>query len=139
MKINRFKAIPFLVVVAIMLLVALQATSKAIGLINSTDNKIIIDGALNNAASLAGIVLFGGIFVLFLIGFISGRTLGWVPKIVFMVIGIMTIIAFFMGFGMNAALKSELKNNGYIECVSERELTLKYSNRTYALDPSLCD
>lgn len=139
MKINRFKAIPFLIAVALMLLLALQATLKIIDLINSTENKIVIDGALNNAASLAGVPLFGGIFVLFLIGFISGRTLAWVPRIVFIVIGIMTIIAFFVGFGADTALKSELKNNGYIECQSKRELTLKYSSRTYVLPPEKCE
>ncbi|TCT66763.1 hypothetical protein [Vibrio crassostreae] len=139
MKINRFKAIPFLIAVALMLLLALQATLKTIDLINSTENKIVIDGALNNAASLAGVPLFGGIFVLFLIGLMSGRTLAWVPRIVFIVIGIMTIIAFFLGFGVDTALKSELINNGYIECVSERELTLKYSSKTYVLPPETCD
>lgn len=109
------------------------------GLINSTGNKVVVDGALNNAASLAGVSLLGGIFVLFLIGFVTGRTLAWVPKIVFIVIGVITVIAFFLGLGMNVTLKEKLYEQGYIECTSERELTLKYSSRTYALDPSLCD
>ncbi|GHY03235.1 putative uncharacterized membrane protein [Vibrio cholerae] len=139
MRINRFKAIPFLVPVALMFFLSLQETSRTIGIMNSTENKVVIDGALNNAASLAGVPFFGGIFALFLIGFISGRTLAWVPRIVFIVIGIMTIIASVIGLGMNTELKSKLKNNGYIECTSKRELTLKYSSRTYVLDPSLCD
>ncbi|EKO3607008.1 hypothetical protein M6C35_001916 [Vibrio metschnikovii] len=139
MKINRFKAIPFLATVAFLLSLALQSTSKTMGLINSTGNKVVVDGALNNAASLAGVSLLGGIFVLFLIGFVTGRTLAWVPKIVFIVIGVITVIAFFLGLGMNVTLKEKLYEQGYIECTSERELTLKYSSRTYALDPSLCD
>ncbi|MCG9781272.1 hypothetical protein L1D52_02790 [Vibrio brasiliensis] len=139
MRISRFKAIPFLAAVVFMLLLALQQTSKTIGVINSPDNKVVISGALNNAASLAGIPLFGGILILFLIGFISGRTLAWVPKIVFMIIGGMTIMAFIIGLGVNTAFKSELKNNGYVECTSKRELTLKYSSRTYVLDPSRCE
>ncbi|EGQ8735081.1 hypothetical protein RGL42_004999 [Vibrio parahaemolyticus] len=139
MKINRFKAIPFLATATFLLSLALQSTSKTIGLLSSTDSKVVVEGALNNAASLAGVSLFGGIFVLFLIGFVTGRTLSWMPKIVFAVIGVITAIAFFIGLGVNVTLKERLYEQGYIECISEREITLKHSSRSYVLPPETCE
>lgn len=139
MKISRVKAFLFILGLIPFVWICWEQSLNIINDFNNQSKLIKVSGAINDASSLAGFALFGGIFILFSIGFVTGRTLTWIPKIVFIAIGIITIISFFLGWGMNVALKEKLYEQGYIECTSEREFTLKYSSKTYVLPPETCD
>ncbi len=102
-------------------------------------NRIVISGAINDASTFAFFWSMFVVSILMMICFVTGKKLLWIPKLVLIILVAMTIIAFFFGWGMNVILKERLNEQGYIECQSERELTLKHSSRTYVLPPAKCD
>lgn len=139
MKISRVKA--FLFILGFMPFVWMS-WDQSLNIINDFKHQselIKVSGAINDASTLAFAWSMFVVSILMIICFITGKKLLWIPKIVFIVLGGITVLAFFLGWGMNVTLKEKLYEQGYIECTSERELTLKYSSRTYVLDPSLCD
>ncbi len=103
------------------------------------NNRIVISGSINDASTFAFSWSMFVMSILMMICFFTGKKLLWIPKIVLIFLGGITVLAFFLGWGMNVALKEKLHDQGYIECTSERELTLKYSSKTYVLPPETCD
>ncbi|EKO3561472.1 hypothetical protein HJA72_002180 [Vibrio fluvialis] len=139
MRINRFKAIPFLLVVCLMSYLSIDGSLGVIDNFYHHGDKVVVNGALNDASTFAGVVFFVGVSILFLVGFVTGRDLKWVPKIFFLTLGGLSVVAFSVGWFVNIDLKRDLNNQGYVECASERELVLKHSSRTYVLDLGLCE
>ncbi|MDC5818765.1 hypothetical protein OPW19_02905 [Vibrio europaeus] len=139
MKVSRFKAIPFLIVIGLMAFLTLDETLNVMNYMTNDEKRVTINGALNDASALAGFVIFGSSFALFFIGFVTGRDLRWVPKIIFMMIGGGALAAFLVGWQINGSVKHELAQKGYIECVELQQLTLKSSSRTYVLPSQSCE
>ncbi|MFA0113233.1 hypothetical protein AB4407_05995 [Vibrio sp. 10N.261.46.E11] len=138
MKVSRFKAFLFMLACSPMIWISWEQSIKIIHNFNHLSNTIKVSGAVNDASSFAGFMISVIAFIFSTIPFITGKQAKWMPKIVFIILGFITILSFITGWGMNVALKKEIASRGYIECTSERELTLKFSSRTYVLDPSLC-
>ncbi|EKO3441107.1 hypothetical protein DX883_12870 [Vibrio fluvialis] len=139
MRINRFKAIPFLLVVGLMSYLSIDGSLGLMDSVYHLGDKVIVNGAFNDASAFAGVVFFVSVFILFFVGFVTGRDLKWIPKIFFAILAGGSVFAFSIGWFVNIDLKQKLNDKGFVECASERELALKYSSRTYVLDPSLCD
>ncbi|GHY03566.1 TPA: hypothetical protein ACH2LV_003385 [Vibrio cholerae] len=95
-----------------------------------------VSGYLNNTSSF---VLFG-FFIpsipMALLNLITGIQL---PRLTLRLMLLGALIGALVGHYVDTSLRAKIKISNYIECTSKRELTLKYSSRTYVLDPSLCD
>lgn len=139
MKTSRVKAFLFILGFIPLIWVSWKQSLNVINRFNHYSELIKVSGAINDASSFAFAWLMFVVSILMILCFITGKKLLWIPKIVLMVLGGITVFAFFLGWGMNITLKEKLSEQGYVECKSKRELTLKYSSRTYALDPSLCE
>ncbi|MCG7489006.1 hypothetical protein MHN79_05860 [Vibrio sp. Of14-4] len=139
MKVSRFKALLFMLACSPMVWISWEQSIEIIHNFNHLSDTIKVSGALNDASSFAGLMSSVIAFVFSTIPLITGKQAKWIPKIVFIILGFITILSFITGWGMNVALKKEIASRGYIECTSKRELALKFSSRTYALDPKLCD
>ncbi|WP_306331162.1 hypothetical protein [Vibrio injensis] len=139
MKVSRSKAFIFLLIFASIFFLSINDVMGIFDVYRLSNNRIVISGAINDASTFAFSWSMFVVSIFMMICFFTGKKLLWIPKIVLIVLGGITVLAFFLGWGMNVTLKEKLYEQGYIECASERELTLKYSSRTYALDPSLCD
>lgn len=104
--------------------------------------KIKVNGVMNNIAPFLGFIIFG--FATILPFFmIHPFTESLIKGLFYSASGKITIVIIFFGtisyaFWLDGAIKSEIVEHGYVECLSERQLTLKYSSRTYALSPELC-
>ncbi|EHA1205782.1 hypothetical protein ACS83_13010 [Vibrio alginolyticus] len=139
MKINRFRSGLFLAAcIASSLLIVPFSTN---GLYNSESlpNVVKIYSPLNDASLLALSYAMITASLLSLIVFITGRCLRWLPKAVVLVLSCLFLASFAYGWHTNVSTKQELNEKGYIECVSERELALKFSSKTYVLPPETCD
>lgn len=138
MKIKRLHAFFFLLIFASLLFISIN---DVVGILESytlSKNKIVISGEINDASTFAFSWSMFVMSILMSICFFTGKKLLWLPKLVLILLGVITVLAFFFGWGINMTLKEKLYEEGYIECQSERELTLKYSSRTYVIDPKLC-
>jgi hypothetical protein len=122
-----------------MVWVSWEQSVKVISNFNHQSDLIKVSGAINDASSFAGFMISTIAFTFSTIPLITGRQAKWIPKIVFIILGLLTMFAFAIGWNMNTTLKKNLYEQGYIECTSEREFTLKYSSRTYVLPPETCD
>lgn len=139
MNVNRLKAFVFLLIFASLFFLSINDVMGTFDVHELNKNRIVVSGAINDASTFAFSWSMFVVSILMMICFVTGKKLLWIPKLVLIILVAMTIIAFFFGWGMNVVLEERLNEQGYIECHSERELTLKYSSRTYVLDPSLCD
>ncbi|GLT20214.1 hypothetical protein GCM10007938_39970 [Vibrio zhanjiangensis] len=139
MKVSRFKALLFMLACSPMIWISWEQSTRIINNVNHLSDVIKVSGAVNDASSFAGLMISVIAFTFSTIPLITGKQAKWVPKIVFIILGLLTMLSFITGWGMNVALKKEIASRGYIECTSKRELALKFSSRTYALDPKLCD
>ncbi|WP_217521902.1 hypothetical protein [Vibrio metschnikovii] len=139
MKVSRSKVFVFLLIFASIFFLSINDVMGIFDVYTLSNDRIVISGAINDASTFAFSWSMFVMTILMSICFFTGKKLLWIPKIVLIFLGGIAVLAFFLGWGMNVTLKEKLYDQGYIECTSERELTLKYSNRTYALDPSLCD
>lgn len=139
MRVNRFKMLFLLLCLVPVIWLCWQQSFTLIDIFDLQYERIKVNGTINDAASFSGLVIVSGVVVLGIISLITGKPARWVPKIVFVIFGCMVLVAFIAGWSMNITLKQKLNDKGFVECASERELALKYSSRTYVLDPSLCD
>ncbi|MFV0574155.1 MAG: hypothetical protein ACK5NC_01835 [Vibrio sp.] len=139
MKINRFKALAFFLVFIALAFLSIQDSVDIVSSFQLPSARMKVSGAINDASTFAFAWIMFVLSVFLGMCFITGRQLKWIPKIVLIILWILTLIPFLAGWGINIALKNELNKKGYIECKSERELTLKYSSRTYVLPPKTCD
>lgn len=138
MKVNRLKMLVYILCLSPMVWLCLDQSLDLIENLNLTSNKIKVDGAINDAASFSGFFIFLSVVLLCFIPLVTGKSARWIPKIVFFFVGLIVFIAFLSGWFLNVGLKKSLIEHGYVECLSERQLTLKYSSRTYALSPDIC-
>lgn len=105
--------------------------------------KVKISGFINNISAFIGFLIFGFASIVPIAMLHSSIEL--LLKVPFSTkMGrymIVFIILAFTAYGLwlDHHIRHNLIKYNYIECKSERELTLKYSSRTYVLDPSLCD
>lgn len=97
---------------------------------------IKVSGYLNNTSSF---VLFGFFLPSIPMALLNVMTGIQLPRLTLRLMLFGALIFALIGHNVDSSLRDKIKMSNYIECVSERELTLKYSSRTYALDPSLCD
>ncbi|MEF1254666.1 hypothetical protein [Vibrio sp. M260112] len=139
MKVSRSKAFVFLLIFASIFFLSINDVMGIFDVYTLPNNRIVISGAINDASTFAFSWSMFVVSILMFICFITGKKLLWIPKIVLIVLGGITVLAFFLGWRMNVTLKEKLYEQDYIECTSERELTLKYSSRTYVLPPETCD
>ena len=139
MKISRLKAVAFLLIFASLFFLSIHDVIGIWDYYKLSNNRVVISGAINDASTFAFAWSMFVVSILMTICFITGKKLLWIPKIVLVVLGGITVLAFFLGWGVNVALKEKLYDQSYIECTSERELTLKYSSRTFVLPPETCD
>lgn len=138
MKISRCKSGFFLVVLApLALFLGLFSLNIFNNLIGYAD-VVKVYSAVNYASMLALFVAVLITLLLMLLVFFSGNSLRWLPKIVIVLLGGLVFFAFGFGWYIQYSVKNELGERGYIECTSERELSLKYSSRTYVLEPEKC-
>jgi uncharacterized membrane protein len=139
MKISRLKAFVFLLIFSSLSFLSINDVMGIFDVYQLNKNRIVISGAINDASTFAFSWSMFGVSILMMICFVTGKKLLWIPKIVLIILVAMTVVAFFFGWGVNAELKERLNEQGYIECQSERELTLKHSSRSYVLPPATCD
>ncbi|MGD8120146.1 hypothetical protein [Vibrio sp. TRT 2004] len=139
MKVSRSKAFVFLLIFASIFFLSINDVMGIFDVYTLPNNRIVISGAINDASTFAFSWSMFVVSILMFICFITGKKLLWIPKIVLIVLGGITVLAFFLGWRMNVTLKEKLYEQGYIECTSEREFTLKYSSKTYVLPPETCD
>lgn len=98
-------------------------------------NTIDISGYLNNVSSF---VLFGFILPAIPFGLFSLITGVMLPKLAFRVMLIGSIVGWVTGHYYDSTIRDNLVKFKYQECVSERNLALKYSSRTYVLPSIKC-
>lgn len=139
MKVSRSKAFVFLLIFASIFFLSINDVMGIFDVYTLLNNRIVISGAINDASTFAFSWSMFVMSILMMICFFTGKKLLWIPKIVLIFLGGIAVLAFFLGWGMNVTLKEKLYEQGYIECTSERELTLKYSSQTYVLPPETCD
>lgn len=105
--------------------------------------KIKVDGMMNNIAPFLGFLIFGFAVILpiFLVHPFSEALIKgcFSTPLGRLITGIIFFGTLSYAFWLDGTIKSGIIEHGYIECFSEKQLTLKYSSRTYVLDPSLCD
>ena len=102
------------------------------------NDRVVVSGAINEASTFAFSWAMLVMSVFMILCLITGKNLLWIPKIFIIILGGISVLAFLSGWKTNEVLKAKLNEKGYVECASERELTLKSSSRTYVLDPSMC-
>lgn len=140
MKISRFKVLLYLVLfLAPCLSIFGYFSLQVINTLTAYESIVTIYSALNNASLFALFSITLIITAFMIVALITGRSLKWLPKIVLIILSAMVLVSFIAGWTMTIATKKKLDESGYIECTSEREIALKYSSRTYVLDPSLCE
>lgn len=139
MKVSRSKAFVFLLIFASIFFLSINDVMGIFDVYTLPNNRIVISGAINDASTFAFSWSMFVMSILMMTCFFTGKKLLWIPKIVLIFLGGIAVLAFFLGWGMNMTLKEKLYEQGYIECTSERELTLKYSSQTYVLPPETCD
>ena len=105
--------------------------------------KVKLSGVVNNVSAFVGFLIFGFISVLPLA--MLHPSIEWLLKAPFSTkVGQYTVAAFVLacaGYGiwLDSHIREKLRQYNYVECHSERELTLKYSSRSYVLPPATCD
>lgn len=139
MKINRFKAFLYLALLSPCLSVFSYFSLQVFYSLTAYESVVTVYSALNNASLFAIFSTTLIVTTFAVVALITGKSLKWLPKIVLVVLSIIIFISFIAGWGMTKITKKELSKKSYIECTSERELTLKYSSRTYVLPPATCD
>lgn len=139
MKISRSKIFLYFVFFAPFLAVFSYFSLQVINTLTSYESIVTVYSPLNNASLFASLSITLIITIFIIVALITGKSLKWLPKIVLIILSAMVLVSFIAGWTMTTATKKKLDERGYIECTSKRELTLKYSSRTYVLDPSLCD
>ena len=110
----------------------LKHSVESIGIVPT----VKIAGYFNNTSSF---VLFGFLMPsipMALMNIVTGIQL---PRLTLRLMLFGALFFALIGHYYDTSLREGLKASNYIECQSERELTLKYSSRTYVLDPSLCN
>ena len=139
MKINRSKIFIYFVFLSPFLAVFSYFSLQVINTLTSYESIVTVYSALNNASLFASLSITLIIIIFIIVALITGKSLKWLPKIVLIILSVMVLVSFIVGWTMTTATKKKLDERGYIECQSERELTLKYSSRTYVLPPQKCD
>lgn len=139
MKINRSKIFIYFVFLSPFLAVFSYFSLQVINTLTSYESIVTVYSELNNASLFASLSITLIIIIFIIVALITGKSLKWLPKIVLIILSVMVLVSFIVGWTMTTATKKKLDERGYIECQSERELTLKYSSRTYVLPPQKCD
>ncbi|WP_084781524.1 hypothetical protein [Salinivibrio sp. SS2] len=98
-------------------------------------SKIKVSGYMNNTSSFVLFGFFLPTIPMTIISIASGLQL---PKLTFRLMIIGGITFAIIGHYFDSSLREKIINNNYIECKEKRELSLKYSSRTYALSPEIC-
>ncbi|NVD06793.1 hypothetical protein FCU94_07695 [Vibrio sp. JPW-9-11-11] len=105
--------------------------------------KVRIAGLLNNVASFVGFIIFGFITIVPLVMLHPSMELllkaPFSTKTGLYTVAIVVISSVVSAVWLDNNIRKKIDQYSYIECTSQRELTLKYSSRTYVLDHSLCD
>lgn len=139
MKIIRFRSGSFLVSCIALSLLIIPFSIGSFYNSKSLPSVVKLYSPLNDASLLALSYVMITASLLSLIVFITGRCLRWLPKIMVIILSNFFVISFIYGWYANISTKKDLYEKGYVECISERELTLKYSSKTYVLLPEMCD
>ncbi|MYM59050.1 hypothetical protein GTG28_07425 [Vibrio sp. OCN044] len=105
--------------------------------------KAKIAGLVNNVASFVGLIIFGFIAIIPL-AMLHPSTelllkLPFSTKKGIYTVAIIVLSCIASAIWLDNNTRDKIKQYDYIECSSEREVTLKSSSRTYVLDPSLCE
>lgn len=122
--------------------------SSIIDLLSVNNNLGVIQrvrmaGVFNNVAPFFGVFIFGFIVC---VPFLTLHPLT-VPilKLIFsnpigrLIVCCFVIGVFFFGVWIDNQIRMKLIKYNYVECVSDRELSLRYSSKSYALTPEGCN
>ncbi|CAM3692010.1 TrbC/VIRB2 family protein [Vibrio aquimaris] len=139
MKINRLRSGLFLASCVVLSVLVFLLAPQNLFVPKELPNVVKVYSALNDASLLAISYTLIVASLLALIVFVTGRCLRWMPKFVIIILGGLFFVTFAYGWQINLSIEDELNKQGYIECSSERELSLKYSSRTYVLPPETCN
>ncbi len=96
---------------------------------------IVVDGMLNIWASISGILL-GLFFLIYYVCFAFGYELS-VIKLNKIALCLIFVVSPLSSVIIHHA--SSVKVENYSECKDLREISSRYSSRTYAISPELCD
>lgn len=110
----------------------LSHTVESIGI----EPTIKISGYLNNTSSF---VLFGFFLPSIPMALINIITNIQLPRLTLRLMLFGALIFALIGHYYDTLLREGIETSNYIECQSERELTLKHSSRTYVLPPDKCE
>lgn len=144
MKVNQKKIkyrVKVLAIMFVFVLLTLFIFGDILDLVNEfslQNEEIKVSGFMNDGSTFAMFAITTIIVIASLIGFIVGMPFNWITKNIGTFLVGLTMVAFFIGVFVNVSLKQKLENNGYVECVSERELSSKYSSRTYVKSIDAC-
>ena len=139
MKINRLMSLAFFLIFSSLFLLSAHDVMSLYDAHRLLNDRVVVSGAINDASTFAFSWAMLVMSVFMILCLITGKKLLWIPKIFIIILGGISVLAFLSGWKANEALKAKLNEKGYVECTSERELTLKSSSRTYVIDPSICD
>ncbi|WP_408900973.1 hypothetical protein [Photobacterium piscicola] len=139
MKISRLKAFFFFLIFSSLFFLSIHDVMGVFDVYKLLNDRVIVSGPINDASTFAFAWSMFVASVFMIICLITGKKLLWIPKIFLIILGLITVLAFLFGWRINTALKIKLHEKNYIECISKRELALKYSSRTYVLPPKRCD
>ena len=95
-----------------------------------------VSGYLNNTSSFVLFGFFLPCIPMALLNVVTGIQL---PRLTLRLMLFGALIGALIGHYVDTSLRDKIKISNYVECTSERELTLKYSSRTFVLPPETCD
>ncbi|WGW00122.1 hypothetical protein QF117_19905 [Vibrio sp. YMD68] len=133
---------PFMVVMAWLSydsITELTSLNDSLGIIQ----KVKLSGVANNVSPFIAVLIFGFVSILPVAMLHPAIELlfkaPFATKLGRYIVGTLVLTYAAYGAWLDNNTRENLIKYNYIECTSERELTLKYSSRTYALEPSLCE
>ena len=100
------------------------------------DPIIKVSGYFNNTSSF---VLFGFFLPCIPMAILNIFLNVQLPKLTLRLMLCGALVFALLGHYFDSMLRQEIRDNNYVECPTKREVALKYSSRTYALDLKLCD
>ncbi|KAB1458340.1 hypothetical protein [Vibrio panuliri] len=133
--IRKIAALIFLVIVVLWCALGIYDFNNVVEGVG-TEPVIKISGYFNNTSSF---VLFGFFLPSIPMALINVITGAQLPRLTLRLMLLGSLFFALIGHYMDAALRQGIKTSSYVECTADRELSLKHSSRTYALNSKLCD
>lgn len=98
MKISRLKAFLFILGLIPFAWMSWDQSLKILNDFNHQNEVVKVSGAINDASTFAFAWSMFVVSILMFVSFITGKKLLWIPKIIQIVLGGITVLAFFLGW-----------------------------------------